>query len=346
MAGILGVAAGEPYPGAVEGHFALKDFRFASGEVLPELVLGYTTLGSPQRDDQGRVTNAVLLLHGTTGTARNWFLPGMAAHLYGPGQPLDSRRYFLIIPDGIGMGRSAKPSDGLRAKFPRYGYGDMVNATWRLVTEGLHVAHLHAVIGTSMGGMHTWLLAEAHPDFMDGAVALASSPTPVSGRNMLWRQVIIAAIRDSEDWQGGNYTTPPASFVRTWPLFAVMTDSATHLQSLAPTRAAAQQYYHALADAARMLDANDILYRFEASADYHPERNLENIRVPFLAINFEDDLLNPVELDALSGALTRMPHGELRMLAPVPSLGHQNLGQAAAWGPIVAEFLERLPNHP
>ncbi len=205
--------AASPFPGAQEGRFVIRDFQFRSGEVLPELTIGYTLLGTPQRDAAGRISNAVLLLHGTTGTAQNWFLPGLSGNLFGPGQPLDRQRYFLIIPDGIGLGRSSKPSDGLKGHFPRYGYQDMVTANMRLLQEGLHIDHLRAIIGTSMGGMHTWLFAERFPEFMDGAIAIASLPAPVSGRNMMWRQVLIESIRGSADWKGGDYTMPPESFV-------------------------------------------------------------------------------------------------------------------------------------
>lgn len=346
MAGVMGAEAAEPYPGTRDGQAVLHDFRFNSGDVMPALTIGYTTLGEPRRDSQGRIANAVLLLHGTTGTAKNWFLPGLARHLYGPGQPLDASRYFLIIPDGIGLGRSSKPSDGLRAKFPHYGYRDMVNANYRLLTEALHVDHVRAVIGTSMGGMQTWLFAEQYPDFMDGAVAIASSPSPVSGRNMMWRQLLIDSIRGAPDWQEGNYSHPPESFLRTWPLFGVMTDSATHLQALAPTRDQAIAHNRALSEAAHGLDANDVLYRFEASADYHPETDLGKISARFLAINFADDLLNPVELQALPRAMPQVAHGAYQILSPTPSFGHLNLGQGAVWGPVAAEFLASLPERP
>ncbi|MHB8354093.1 MAG: alpha/beta fold hydrolase [Burkholderiales bacterium] len=348
MVGMLSTAdAASPFPGAQEGHFVIRDFQFRSGEVLPELKVGYTLLGEPQRDAQGRITNAVLLLHGTTGTAQNWFLPGLAKSLYGPGQPLDRQRYFLIIPDGIGLGRSSKPSDGLKAHFPRYGYHDMVTANARLLQEGLHVDHLRAIVGTSMGGMQTWLFAERYPDFMDGAIAIASQPTAVSGRNMMWRQVLIESIRGAADWKGGDYTVPPESFVHVWPLFGIMTDGASHLQTIAPTRADAIAHYRTLSANARLLDANDMLYRFEASADYNPQPDLEKIKVPFLAINFQDDLLNPVELGLLQQEMPRVKQGKAVILSPAaPSLGHQNLGQGALWGPVAADFLENLPAHP
>ncbi len=348
MIGMLSTAdAASPFPGAQEGRFVIRDFQFRSGEVLPELTIGYTLLGTPQRDAAGRITNAVLLLHGTTGTAQNWFLPGLSANLFGPGQPLDRQRYFLIIPDGIGLGRSSKPSDGLRGHFPHYGYQDMVTANMRLLQEGLHIDHLRAIIGTSMGGMHTWLFAERFPEFMDGAIAIASLPAPVSGRNMMWRQVLIESIRGSADWKGGDYTAPPESFVHVWPLFGLMTDGASHLQAIAPTRAQAIAHYNTLSGNARLLDANDILYRFEASADYDPQPDLEKIKAPFLAINFQDDLLNPVELGLLQQEMPRLSQGRAVILAPQPpSLGHQSLGQGALWGPVAADFLEKLPVRP
>ena len=339
--------AASPFPGAQEGRFVIRDFQFRSGEVLPELMIGYTLLGTPQRDAAGRISNAVLLLHGTTGTAQNWFLPGLSGNLFGPGQPLDRQRYFLIIPDGIGLGRSSKPSDGLKGHFPRYGYQDMVTANMRLLQEGLHIDHLRAIIGTSMGGMHTWLFAERFPEFMDGAIAIASLPAPVSGRNMMWRQVLIESIRGSADWKGGDYTVPPESFVHVWPLFGLMTDGASHLQVIAPTRAQAIAHYNTLSGNARLLDANDILYRFEASADYDPQADLEKIKAPFLAINFQDDLLNPVELGLLQQEMPRLRQGRAVILAPQPpSLGHQNLGQGALWGSVAADFLEKLPVRP
>ena len=216
-----------PLPNRQEGTFIARDFQFQSGATLLELKLAYTTLGTPQRDSSGNVTNAVLLLHGTTGTGANWLAPSLAEALFREGQPLDAGKYYLILADSIGLGRSAKPSDGLKAKFPHYGYRDMVEAQYRLVTEGLGVKHLRLVLGTSMGGMQTWLWAERHSDMMDGAVAIASQPTEISGRNMLWRRVVIEAIRNDPDWNGGNYTTPPTRFAFAVPLFALMVDSAT-----------------------------------------------------------------------------------------------------------------------
>ena len=232
-----------PLPNRQDGTFVVRDFKFQTGELLPELKLGYTTIGSPQRDSSGSITNAVLLLHGTTGTGAGWLVPSLTETLFRQGQPLDPGRYYLILADSIGLGRSSKPSDGLKTKFPRYGYRDMVDAQYRLVTEGLGVKHLRLVLGTSMGGMQTWLWAERYPDMMDGAVAITSQPAEISGRNLLWRRVIIEAIRNDPDWQDGNYTKPPTRFAYTVPVFAIMTDSATHLQEVAPDREKSLAYY-------------------------------------------------------------------------------------------------------
>jgi homoserine O-acetyltransferase/O-succinyltransferase len=342
----LSAGAGEmpPLPNVQQGGFLARDFRFQSGEVLTELRLGYTTLGAPRRNAAGAIINAVLLLHGTTGTGANWLAPSLAETLFRAGQPLDAGRYYLILADSIGLGRSAKPSDGLKARFPRYGYRDMVEAQYRLVTEGLGVAHLRLVLGTSMGGMQTWLWAERYPDMMDGAVAIASQPVEIAGRNLLWRRLLIEAIRNDPDWNGGNYVTPPTRFASVVPIFTIMVDSAPHLQSLAPDREKGLAVFDQLVQAAKRLDANDYLYRWEASADYNPQPDLEKITTQFLAINFSDDLLNPPELKVMEAAMARMKRARSVLVsAGEKSLGHQNLTQGALWGPQVAEFLQHLP---
>jgi homoserine O-acetyltransferase len=331
-------------PNRQEGIFIAKDFRFHNGDVLPELKLGYATLGTPQRDSSGRITNAVLLLHGTVGTGATWLVPSLAEALFLRGQPLDAGKYYLILADSIGLGRSSKPSDGLKAKFPQYGYRDMVDAQYRLVTEGLGVKHLRLVLGTSMGGMQTWLWAERYPDMMDGAVALTSQPAQISGRNLLWRRLIVEAIRNDPDWNGGNYATPPTRFASAVPIFAIMTDSATHLQELAPTREKANAYYDQLVQNAKRLDANDYLYRWEASADYNPQPDLEKITAKFLAINFADDLINPAELKVMERDMPRVKHGRAVLMPPAEkTLGHANQSRGALWGPYLAEFLNQLP---
>ena len=333
-----------PLPQRQEGTFVAHEFKFQSGEILLELKLGYTTLATPQRDSSGNITNAVLLLHGTSHTGANWLAPSLAEALFREGQPLDAGKYYLILADSIGLGRSAKPSDGLKTKFPHYGYRDMVDAQYRLVTVGLGVQHLRLVLGYSMGGMHTWVWAERYPDMMDGAVALTSQPVEISGRNLLVRRLITEAIRNDPDWNGGNYTTPPTRFASVVPVLTIMVDSVTHLQEVAPTRQKANAFYEQIVQGAKRLDANDYLYRWEASADYNPQPDLEKIKARFLAINFADDLLNPPELKVVEREMPRVKHGS-HVLIPAgeKSLGHYNQSQGALWGPYVAEFLTQLP---
>ena len=334
----------ENLPNRQDGTFIIKEFKFQSGETMAEVKHGYTTFGAPKRDASGRITNAVLLLHGTTGTGANWLAPSLAGALFHEGQPLDAGKYYLILADSIGLGRSAKPSDGLKASFPHYGYRDMVDAQYRLVTEGLGITHLRLVLGTSMGGMQTWVWAERYPGMMDGAVALTSQPGEVSGRNLMWRRVIEEAIRNDPDWKGGNYTTEPTRFAFAVPLFSLMTDSASHLQEIGPTREKANQYYDRIVQATHSLDANDYLYRWEASADYNPEPDLGKIKAPLLAINFADDLLNPPELKVVERAMAKVRTGRSVLITPQEnSMGHQNQSQGALWGSYVAEFLEMLP---
>jgi homoserine O-acetyltransferase/O-succinyltransferase len=334
-----------PLPDRKGGVFVIRDFTFRSGEVMAELRLGYTTLGAPRRDSSGSIVNSVLLLHGTTGTGISWLQPSLADSLFGTNQPLDAGKYYIILPDNIGLGRSSKPSDGLKAGFPHYGYHDMVETQHRLVTEGLGITRLRLVSGTSMGGMHTWLWAVRYSPMMDGAVALTSQPAAISGRNLLWRRIITEAIRNDPDWRGGDYTTNPTRFAYTFPLFSIMVDSAGHLQEICPTRETTLAYYDRMVENARRVDANDYLYRFEASADYDPWPDLERITVKLLAINFADDMINPTEPGILEQAMTRVKTGRSVLITPEKgkSLGHQNQSEGALWGPYLAEFLKELP---
>ena len=330
-------------PPAREGDYVARDFHFQSGEVLPELRLHYTTLGSPQRGKDGRVDNAVLMLHGTTGTGRNFLAPSFANELFGPGQALDASRYYIILPDGIGRGGSGKPSDGLKAQFPRYGYQDMVTAQHLLVTRGLGVDHLRLVLGTSMGGMQTWMWGEQHPGMMDALMPIASLPVQISGRNLMWRRLITQAIRTDPDWNGGDYQVQPTRWASAIPMFNMMADSAAHLQSQAPTRATAEALYDQLVAAARRnWDANDVLNWFESSRDYDPEPGLGAIRARLLAVNFADDQINPCELGVMERLITRVPGGRA-VLVPRSdrTLGHQTLTQAAVWKPYLEELLRQ-----
>jgi len=330
--------------------FVLRDFRFASGETLPELRLHYLTLGRPRRDAAGVVRNAVLILHGTGGSGSQFLSPLFAGELYGPGQPLDTASHYLILPDDIGHGRSSKPSDGLRARFPRYGYDDMVLAEYRLVTEGLRVDHLLLVMGTSMGCMHSWLWAERHPDVMDGVVPLACLPTQIAGRNRMWRRLVSDDIRADPDWNGGNYTRQPGGLRAALQLLFIAGSSPLQLQRLAPTRDSADGYISRWLDA-RLAggDANDLLYQVEASRDYDPSPALERITAPVLAINSADDFINPPELGVMEQLIKRVKRGRY-VLIPTSDMtrGHGTHTVAVAWKEYFAPFvatLERLPGN-
>ena len=320
-------------PAPVEGDAVLKDFRFTSGETLPELRIHYRTLGSPQKDAQGRVNNAVLIMHGTGGTGAQFLGRNFAGELFGPGQPLDSSKYFIILPDDIGHGGSSKPSDGLRAKFPRYGYVDMVRAEHRLVTEALGVNHLRLVMGTSMGGMHTWMWGSMYPDFMDALMPLASLPTQISARNRAWRRVAIDAIRNDPEWKGGDYAAQPQSLRTVAQMLWLVSSNTTRRQTEAPTLADADRVLDAyVANYLKTGDANNILYALEASKDYDPGPGLEKIKAPLVAINFADDIINPPELGILERQIERVPKGRAITYPPSErTAGHGTHTSAVVW---------------
>jgi len=293
-----------------ESDFVLKNFKFTSGESLPELRIHYRTLGRLTKDPAGRANNAVLIMHGTTGSGGQFIRPEFAGELFGQSQPLDAEKYFLVLPDDIGHGKSSKPSDGLHAKFPRYGYLDMVEAESRLLTEGLGVNHLRLVMGTSMGGMHTWLWGEIHPDFMDALLPLASLPTQISGRNRAWRRMVSDAIRNDPAWNGGDYQQQPPSLRTAAEMLWFMSSNPLLRQKEAPSLTKTDEVLDKfVADYVKSADANDVLYAIEASRDYDPGPNLEKIQAPLLAINSADDLINPPELQILEREIKRVPHG-------------------------------------
>lgn len=322
----------------------MRNFRFTDGSVLPELRIHFTTLGRPRKDASGVVRNAVLILHGTTGTGRGFLTPTFAGELFGPGQLLDSSTHFIILPDGIGTGKSSKPSDGLRARFPRYGYADMVTAQYRLVTEELGVNHLVIVLGTSMGGMQSWIWAERYPDFMDGVVPLASAPTQIAGRNRMMRRLVSQSIRSDPQWRGGNYSTQPDGLLGALEMLFMMTSSPRYLHRIAPTRDSADAYIDSwLRTRLRTTDANDFMYQFEASSDYDPSPDLEKIRAPVLAINSADDLVNPPELGLMEILIKRVPRGRY-VLLPITdeTRGHGTHSLPRIWKSYLAEFLPTL----
>lgn len=331
----------EGLPPVTEGDFVLKDFRFASGETLPELRIHYRTLGTPRKNPQGVVTNAVLIMHGTGGTGGQFTGRGFAGELFLPGQPLDVTKYYVVLPDDIGHGRSSKPSDGLRAKFPRYGYHDMLTAEHRLLTEGLGVNHLRLVMGTSMGGMHTWLWGQRWPDFMDALMPLASVPGQISGRNRVWRRVLIDAIRNDPEWQGGNYTKQPQSARTAAQMLWLVGSNPVLRHRRAPTLAQAdKEIDDYVANWLRTGDANDLLFAIESSFDYDPGPGLEKITAPLLAINTADDLVNPPEIGLLEKEITRVPKGRAIMI-PLSdrTAGHGTHTLAAVWKQYLMELL-------
>ncbi|TCT06157.1 homoserine O-acetyltransferase [Aquabacter spiritensis] len=325
-----------------ESDFVIENFETASGERFETLRQHAMTIGTLRRDAAGRIDNAVLLLHNTTGSGREWLGPGLSGELFGPGQPLDAARYFLIVPDAIGFGRSSKPSDGLRAKFPQYRYGDIVAAQHRLLTEGLGVEHLRMIVGLSMGGMLAWLWGGLFPGFMDALVPIACQPAPMSGRNWLQRRMQIELIRNDPGWHGGDYTVQPRYYARA-PFGALMTTSPVHLQRLAPTRAAADALYQQFCARAEAGDANDRLYQLEASMDYDPTPLLARIEARILAINFADDELNPAALGTVEAAIAGLKAARAVMLAPGPEpRGHQAALHAALWKAELQAFVAAL----
>ena len=330
------------YPPPTEGDYSIRDFKFASGESLPELRIHYRTLGTAQKDAQGKTANAVLITHGTTGSGAQFIRPEFAGELFGKDQPLDATKFFIVLPDGIGHGKSSKPSDGLHAKFPRYGYIDMVEAQYRLLSDGLGVNHARLVMGTSMGGMHTWLWGEQHPDFMDALMPLASLPTQISGRNRAWRRVIIDAIRNDPAWSGGDYKSQPPSVRTSAEMLWFMSSNPVLRQKEAPTLARTDEVLDKFVEQiVKADDANDVLYALEASHDYDPGPNLEKIRAPLVAINSADDLINPPELGIVEREIKRVPHGRAVVIPfSDKTRGHGSHTIAALWKDELVKLLK------
>ncbi len=330
------------YPKPTEADYVLRDFRFATGQTLPELRIHYRTLGRPERDANGVVRNAVLILHGTTGQGGNFVRAEFAGELFGPGQLLDAARYYLILPDGIGHGRSSKPSDKLHAHFPNYAYRDMIEAQYRLLTEGLKVNHLRLVMGTSMGGMHTWLWGELHPDFMDALLPLACLPVQIAGRNRMWRKTVSDAIRTDPGWKDGEYAEQPHGLRVALEVLALQSSNPVERQKEAPTRdradAVLKEYVDRLMKTA---DANDILYAVESSRDYDPAPDLGKTRAPLLAVNFADDLINPPELGILEREIKKVARGQAILIPrSEKTRGHGTHTLAAVWKEHLAELLK------
>jgi homoserine O-acetyltransferase/O-succinyltransferase len=335
----LGAVAERP----LEGDYVIHDFKFVSGESLPEVRLHYTYFGKPRKDSAGRVTNAVLILHGTGGSGRSLINDRFSAVLFQKGQLLDAEKYYIILPDGIGHGKSSKPSDGLHARFPQYTYQDMVAAQYALVTGGLEVNHLRLVMGTSMGCMHTFMWGEAYPDFMDALMPLACLPVQIAGRNRVWRDLVMDAIRNDPQWNKGDYTTEPMSALRTAASLLLVAGSAPiQMQITLPTRDAADEFVQKyMSRQMDELDANDLLYQVNASRDYDPSPGLEKIKAPLLQINSGDDFINPPELGIAEREITRVKSGRFVLLpASKDTHGHGTHTWAAVWQQYLAQLLD------
>src|SRR5215813_6713936 len=347
---VASIASAADYPTPTEGDFTIRDFKFQSGETLPELRLHYRTLGKIDRDASGKVTNAVFIMHGTTGSGAQFIRPEFAGELFGKDQPLDATKFFIVLPDGIGHGKSSKPSDGMHARFPHYGYLDMIEADYRLLTDGLGVNHVRLVMGTSMGGMHTWLWGELHPDFMDALMPLASLPTQISGRNRAWRRIVIDAIRNDPAWNGGEYPAgagQPPSLRTAAQMLWFMSSNPVLRQKDAPSLAKTDEVLDRFVEQiVKTDDANDVLYALEASHDYDPGPNMEKIRAPLLAINSADDLINPPELGILEREIKRVPHGRAIVIPTSDKTrGHGSHTIAALWKDELVKFLKETEQH-
>ena len=329
------------WPPATEGDWIARDFRFHTGEVMPELKIHYTTVGKPTGEP-------VLVLHGTAGSGTGMLNAAFAGELFGPGQPLDANRYFIILPDAIGAGKSGKPSDGLRAKFPRYNYDDMVLAQYRLVSEGLGIKRLRLVIGNSMGGMHTWLWGTKYPEFMDALVPMACQPTEMAGRNWMTRRMLVDSVRNDPDYKDGEYTTQPKAMRFANVFFGITTIGGTlAYQKLAPNRDAADKLVAQRMTAPFNADANDFVYQWDASRDYNASPGLERISAPLLAINAADDERNPPELGIMERELKRVKNGRLFLIpASEQTRGHGTTGMAVFWKQQLQDFLQAVPRSP
>jgi homoserine O-acetyltransferase/O-succinyltransferase len=343
VAGPSGVRA-QSYPTPAESDFVVRAFRFQSGETLPEVRLHYRTVGTPRKDADGVVRNAVLILHGTGGTGRGFLSEGYAGRLFGKGQLLDAERYFIILPDNVGHGGSSRPSDGLRMKFPKYGYKDMVTLQHLLVTQGLGLSHLRLVMGTSMGGMHTWMWGYMFPDFMDGLMPLASNPIEIAGRNRVWRKALVNAIVTDPEWNGGNYTTPPRGMANAIGFLLMASSVPLQWQRQFPNAAAADKYLSdQIASRMKSTDANDMIYYFRASEDYNPEPHLDRITKPLLAINSADDFVNPPELPMMQELMKRVKRGRFVLIPISPETrGHGTHSQPQIWAAELERFLTEL----
>lgn len=334
---------GQDYPTPVQGDYVISEFEFESGEKLKNLSLHYTTLGKPTRGEDGKVNNAILIKHGTTGTGNQFLSPRFAGNLFGPGQTLDANKYYIILTDDIGHGMSSKPSDSLRMNFPKYTYDDMVRANYKLLTEHLKVDHLRLVTGTSMGGMQSWVWGYTYPDFMDALMPLASIPAEIAGRNRMQRALIVKLIQMDPEWKNGNYTEQPkVGLSGAIGQLMFMVSSPLQWQKQAPTRVESEKMLDNLLNRyLSIMDANDMIYAFESSRNYNPAPHLSKIKAPLIAVNSADDQVNPPELKLIENEIQKIKGAKL-ILLPITdeTSGHGTHSNPTIWG----KYLEELMN--
>lgn len=338
------VTAQTDFPAPIEGDYLIKDFTFKSKEQLDQLKLHYTTIGKPTKNKKGQINNAVLIMHGTTGSGSAFLSKQFGSNLFGKGQLLDATKYFIVLTDDIGHGKSSKPSNGLKMAFPKYNYDDMVLANYRLLTEHLKIDHLRLVMGTSMGGMHTWVWGYTYPDFMDALMPLASLPAEIAGRNRIQRKMAIKLIELDPEWKEGNYIQQPQQGM-TGAILSLMfmVSSPLQLQIAAPTREKAEvMMENTLARYSSTLDANDLIYAFDSSRDYNPQPYLSKIKAPLIAVNSADDQVNPPELGLMEKEIKNVKNGKY-ILLPITdkTSGHGTHSNPKIWGKYLKELLEK-----
>jgi homoserine O-acetyltransferase/O-succinyltransferase len=332
---------------ASQSDAQFDSYTFRDGEKLDRVKIHYATLGKPHRNAQGDIDNAVLVLHWTGADSRVLLSPTFTKALFDPGRALDASRYYLIFPDSVGHGQSSKPSDGLKAKFPNYDYGDIVDLQHRLVTETLGIKHLHAILGISMGGMNAWQWAEAYPDMMDGVMPVVSLPIPVSGRNLLWRRMVIDTIRSDPDWKSDDYTTAPHGWIVGYNILRMMIDSVSALQHEVPNSEAASEFLDSNHVTAEHVDANDILYSLKSSFSYDPQPSLSKIKTKLFALNFSDDEFNPDRLQVLQTTVPKLKQGRFVVQPGTESSpGHFTMTRPDLWGQHVGDFMRWLGDPP
>ncbi len=331
-------ASAADYPAPKQGQWIARDFKFHTGEVMPELKIAYTTVGEP-------TGQPVLVLHGTGGSAASQLTPGFAGELFGAGQPLDATKYYIIIPDAIGAGRSSKPSDGLRTKFPHYNYDDMVEAQYRLIKDGLGIKHLRLIIGNSMGGMQTWMWGGKYPDYMDAAVPMASQPTAMASRNWMLRRMMLETIKADPEYNNGNYTAQPRMLKIANTFFGIATNGGSlNYQAIAPSNEKANAYVDKVLAAPMTADANDFLYQWGSSADYDASANLDKITAALVAVNAADDERNPPETGVMDREIKRVRNGKVLLIPPsADTRGHGTTGQAKFYKQALDDLLKTAP---